>query len=259
MTIVLLPPSESKLTPNSGPALDITKLAFPELSAHRERLIHALIKLSSGSKSKAREVLDISAKQDFELIRNQNLLTSPAAPAWQIYTGVLYDALDVATLAPKVRKQLAAMTYVQSALFGLSSLEDVIPAYRLSGDCQLPKVGTLAKLWAKDCAAILEKRNELIIDFRSGMYTKLGPLPIAGESVVPKILQLMPAGPPKVVSHHNKATKGRILRAIAQAKSPIRNIDDLAQVILSLGAEVNIQQNANKAGSTVMEVVVAAL
>jgi uncharacterized protein len=259
MTIVLLPPSESKFAPDSGPTLELSTLSFPELTEHRERALSAVIKLCSGSKVKAREVLDISAKQDFELLRNQNLLTAPTAPAWKIYTGVLYDALDVATLNSKQTQHLTSMTYIQSALFGLISLADEIPAYRLSGDCQLPRIGTLAKLWAKDCTSLLAQRNELIIDLRSGTYTKLGPLPANSETVVPKILQRMPVGPPKVVSHHNKATKGRILRAIAQAKSPVRNIDDLVKVIIGLGAEVSIPQNVNKAKPTVMEVVVAAL
>jgi cytoplasmic iron level regulating protein YaaA (DUF328/UPF0246 family) len=68
----------------------------------------------------------------------------------------------------------------------------------------------------------------------------------------------MKSGPPKVVSHHNKATKGRILRAIAQSKTKVKTIDDLAQIIRMLGADVALNA-PDKAGAVVLEVVVEVL
>jgi cytoplasmic iron level regulating protein YaaA (DUF328/UPF0246 family) len=258
MTIVLLPPSESKISPESGPKLNLEALAFPQLAQKRDQVIADLVKLSLGKQPKALATLGISKKQEFELVRNQTLLTSKTAPAWQIYSGVLFEALDSNSLTASQLKKLCDLTYIQSALFGLVSFGDLIPAYRLSGDSALPKLGSLPKFWAPTCTEILAQESELIIDLRSGTYSKLGPLPVGSNCVIPKILQRMKSGPPKVVSHHNKATKGRILRAIAQSKTKVKTIDDLAQIIRMLGADVALNA-PDKAGAVVLEVVVEVL
>lgn len=259
MNIVLLPPSESKLSAESGPKLNLGSLAFPELTDKRNKVLAELIKLSSGRQTKALAVLDISKKQDFELVRNQNLLSEPTAPAWQIYSGVLFEALDPHSLTTVQRAKLCELTFVQSALFGLVSLNDEIPAYRLSGDSVLPKIGSLSRFWAASCSQVLEQGNDLIIDLRSGIYCKLGPVPETVPVVVPKIMQRMKSGPPKVVSHHNKATKGRILRALAQSKSRVKSVDDLANIIALLGADLNLKVSVKNPNHSVLDVVVDVL
>ena len=259
MTLVLLPPSESKLSAESGPRLDPGNLAFPELTEKRNKVLVELIKLSSGRQAKALSVLDISKKQEFELVRNQNLLTDPSAPAWRVYSGVLFEALDPHSLTAAQRTKLCELTFVQSALFGLVSLADQIPAYRLSGETVLPKIGSLAKFWGASCSQLLAENSDLIIDLRSGTYCKLGPLPADVAAVVPKILQRMKSGPPKVVSHHNKATKGRILRSIVQSKSKIASVDDLANIISALDADVNLKVSSKNPDHFTLEVVVDVL
>ena len=259
MTIVLLPPSESKTTASGTTKLNVETLSFSELNPLREKTLASLLALSNGAASKARKVLGVSAKQDWEIERNKELLSAPVAPAWQVYTGVLFEAIGFERLNATHIKKLSNLTYVQSALFGLISLADYIPAYRLSGDCSLPKLGTLTSVWAKPCSEILKQSDELIIDMRSGTYVKLGPLPFDSQAVVPKILQRMPSGPPKVVSHHNKATKGRILRAMAQAKGTVKGIDEFANVVASLGADVVVRKPTRVGGPLTLEVVVDVL
>ena len=259
MTAVLLPPSESKHSALTGPKLSLKHLSFPQLTNTRQEVIQSLVALSNGRRDKARTVLGLSAKQDSEIERNQQLLTEPTAPAWQIYVGVLYDALDFGSLTKSQQLRLANMTYVQSALFGVISLEDNIPAYRLSGDCTIPNLGSLTKLWALECSQVLAEHGDFIIDLRSGIYTKLGPLPSGVSAVVPKIMQRMPSGPPKVVSHHNKATKGRIVRAIAQSKTKVNSVDSLAEVVTTLGADVDVKQSTKSETVTTLEMVVDAL
>jgi len=257
MTIVLLPPSESKITATGHTKLNLNNLAFPELVGTREQVLAGLIALSQGPSKKARSALGISQKQDWEIERNQQLLGAPVAPAWQIYSGVLYDALDPNWLTSAQLKKINQITYVQSALFGLVSLDDQIPAYRLSGDCVLPKLGSLAKVWAQRCTSVLADHDDFIVDLRSGIYVKLGPIPAKANAVVPKIMQRMSSGPPKVISHHNKATKGRILRAVAMSKIRVTSIESLANVITTLGADVNIKKPAKNGNPTIMEVIVA--
>jgi len=259
MTVVLLPPSETKKSSDSGPKLRLTSLAHPTLTAKREILTNQLQKVSAGPPKKAREILGLSAKQDFELERNQQLFSVGTARAWQIYTGVLYEALDPSSLTQTQLQKICDLTFVQSALFGLISLADAIPAYRLSADSVLPKIGSLAKFWGPECSAVVMERNELVIDLRSGSYEKLAPIPEGVPVLVPKILQRMPSGPPKVVSHHNKATKGRILRAIAKSNREINSVESLIEAIEQLGAHVDVKKSPKNRNRLLVEVVVSAL
>lgn len=254
MTVVLLPPSETKKSSDSGPKLRLTSLANPTLTAKREILTNQLQKVSAGPPKKAREILGLSAKQDFELERNQQLFSVGTARAWQIYTGVLYEALDPSSLTQTQLQKICDLTFVQSALFGLISLADAIPAYRLSADSVLPKIGSLAKFWGPECSAVVMERNELVIDLRSGSYEKLAPIPEGVPVLVPKILQRMPSGPPKVVSHHNKATKGRILRAIAKSQNSIDSVMDLTKIIEALGLDVSIRNSSARPNCQILDI-----
>lgn len=256
----LLPPSESKLSATGKAKLQFKNLSFPELTKSRTEVLDSLIELSN-SPLKARSALGLSIKQDFERERNQILKTAPVAPAWKIYSGVLYDALGAATLSAAAIKKLSKDVYVQSALFGLISLGDLIPAYRLSADTKLPKIGTLTNIWAEPCTDIFKNADELIVDMRSGQYMKLAATPkdISDRVVVPKILQKMPSGPPKVVSHHNKATKGRIVRQCVTGSKMPATVDQLAKTIAKLGADVEIITPKRVGQPISLNVVVAVL
>lgn len=261
MTVFLLPPSETKLDATGKAKLNFKNLSFPQLTKTRIALLENLIDFSTSSPAKARTALGLSLKQDFERIRNTNLKTAPVAPAWQIYSGVLFDAINPAGLSAAAINKLTSHVYVQSALFGLISMGDLIPAYRLSADSKLPHIGNVSNLWAKSCAEILINTTGLIVDMRSGQYVNLAPIPkeISERVLVPKILQKMPSGPPKVVSHHNKATKGRIIRQIVTGGKVPVNVEQLAKSISKLGAEVEVVP-AKRAGTpTVLNVVVEAL
>lgn len=257
MAIILLPPSEGKTPAQAGPKLKLSSLSFPELTQTREKVLASLIALSNGPQVKALKALGISSKQVSELESNRHLLSAHCAPAWQIYTGVLFGALDAQSLSTAQLAKLNKSTYIQSALFGLVGFDDKIPAYRLSGDTTLPKVGSMTTVWSKSCSHQLESAGDLIIDLRSGTYVTLGPIPSGAEAVVPKVFQKMPKGEPKVVTHHNKATKGKIVRAIAQSRSTVTSIDDLARVITGLGADVDVIAKAGKPAE--MKVVVDVL
>jgi uncharacterized protein len=261
MVMILLPPSESKTVPQMHETLNLSELSFPELAALRAQVIASLIKVSEGRVSAARKILGLTENQDDEIARNHDLHNKPVAPAMHVYTGVLFDAIGIDTLSKTAVKRFARDTYVVSALFGLIRVNDHIPAYRLSGPTKLPKVGSLAGLWNRPVADVLGGAGEFIIDLRSGTYQKLGQIPgvAASNAVVPRILQKMPSGPPKVVSHHNKATKGRIVRAIAESGKSLKSVEALAEVIAGLGADVEIIKPANPAKPFGLDVVVPVL
>lgn len=259
MPMILLPPSEGKTDPTGKSVLNVSSLHFPELMPYREKTISALIAMSNGSRSKARTSLGLSIKQDFELDRNVQLLSSPAGAAHSVYTGVLFDAIGIKTLTPAQLKKFEAQAFVQSALFGLISVADKIPAYRLSGDTVLPKLTSLTKHWGGACTHVLAQNNDLIVDLRSGTYVKLGPLPIDSNSVMPKILQKMPSGPPKIVSHHNKSTKGYIVRAMLESTKKVTSAERLAEIVSAMGADVVLHEPVKPGAARILDVVVDVL
>lgn len=248
--LILLPPSEGKTSPLSGKPFRLDRLSRTELNSQRDRLITAVEKMANGPVTKSREILGLSAKQDFEIERDRNLRISAAGPAIDVYTGVVFEALSAQDLNAKAIEKLHAHVNVCSALFGLLRFDDLIPAYRLSGDVVVPKIGALSAFWKSSISESLASETGLIVDMRSGAYLKLGSAPTE-QTVIPKILQKMPSGPPKVVSHFNKATKGRITRAFAQATKKIETVDQFAGLVASLGHDVEIVA-AKKAGQPIV-------
>ncbi len=73
--------------------------------------------------------------------------TAPATPAAEVYTGVLYDALGLATLDTAARRRANRWLVVISALHGAVRPGDRITAYRLSMGSTLPGLGPLAAVW----------------------------------------------------------------------------------------------------------------
>ncbi|GAB3356081.1 peroxide stress protein YaaA [Modestobacter lapidis] len=209
--LVLLPPSETKHPGGTGPALDLDALTAPELTPVRERVADALAGLA-GDVPAARAALGLSPAQDDEIARNAALRTSATLPAIERYTGVLYDALDVRSLTRAQRRRAARRLAVGSALFGLVRAEDPIPAYRLSAGSSLPGLPSLRTLWKPVLTPVLEADGDLVVDLRSGAYAELAPAPGA---VTVQVLSERSDGTRAVVSHFNKAHKGRLARLLA--------------------------------------------
>jgi cytoplasmic iron level regulating protein YaaA (DUF328/UPF0246 family) len=237
--LILLPPSEGKAPTDDGQPFDIGALSLQELTPTRERVRTALAKLAAGRESRARDVLGLTPRQTGELDRNRDLLDARAFPAAQVYTGVLYAALDYPTLTAVARRRVDQWVLVFSGLWGVVHLEDMIPAYRLSGDASLPRLGSIAALWRKQLATVIpEAANDgVVLDLRSGTYAKMWtPDPeLAERTVVARILQERADGSRAVVSHHNKATKGRLVRALASQGKVPRTVETLAALIESQG------------------------
>ncbi len=209
--LVLLPPSETKHPGGDGTPLDLAALATPELTPVRETLVGALVALAADP-SAARAVLGLSEAQAGEAARNAALRTAPTMPALERYTGVLYDALDVRSLTRAQRARADRRLAVGSALFGLVRAGDAVPAYRLSAGTALPGLPTLRALWRPVLGPVLAGSGELVVDLRSGSYQALAPAPGA---VTVDVLSERPDGSRSVVSHFNKAHKGRVARLLA--------------------------------------------
>ena len=232
--LVLLPPSETKAPGGDGPPLDLSALSAPELTPVRTELVENLVKLADDVPV-ARAALGLSAKQDDEIARNAALWTSPTRPALHRYTGVLYDALDVTSLTRAQRARAGRRLAVGSALFGLVRAEDPIPAYRLSAGSALPGLPTLRALWKPALTPVLTAVDELVVDLRSGSYAALAPVPGA---VTLEVLSERPDGTRSVVSHFNKAHKGRVARLLATTTAEPTDVVRLRGLLRRAGLHV---------------------
>jgi cytoplasmic iron level regulating protein YaaA (DUF328/UPF0246 family) len=234
--LVLLPPSETKRDGGDGPSLRLDALDWPDLGSMRAALVDELVTLAA-DRPASRRALGISPAQDTEIERNAALRTSPTMPAITRYTGVLYDALDVGSLRGAAAARAGARLVVGSALFGLLRADDPVPAYRLSASSALPGGPTLAARWKPLLEPILAKiaADELVVDMRSGSYAALGRLPGA---VRVDVLAERPDGRRTVVSHFNKAHKGRLARILATTRAEPTNAAAVAAIARRGGMRV---------------------
>ena len=246
--LVLLPPSETKAPGGDGPPLDLSTLTAPELLPVRTELVEHLVELA-GDLPAARTALGLSPKQDDEIARNAALWTSPTLPALHRYTGVLYDALDAASMTRAQRARAGRRLAVGSALFGVVRADDPIPAYRLSAGSALPGRPTLRALWKPALSPVLAAVDELVVDLRSGSYAALAPVPGA---VTLEVLSERPDGSRAVVSHFNKAHKGRAARLLATTTAEPTDIVRLRGLLRRAGLHVEHD------GSSRLTLVVAA-
>ncbi|WP_328356360.1 peroxide stress protein YaaA [Mycobacterium sp. NBC_00419] len=240
--IVLLPPSETKQVGGDGPALRLDALSSPELTPLRRTLVDELVELASDVAA-SRRALGLSSTQDAEVERNAALLSSPTLPAITRYTGVLYDALDVGSLRGAESARASARLAVGSALFGLLRADDLVPAYRLSASSKLPGRPTLAARWRPILEPVLADLAdaELVVDLRSGSYAGLGKL---SGAVRVDVLAEHPDGRRTVVTHFNKAHKGRLARVLAATRS---EPDDAAGVAaVARRAKMRVERDGNE-------------
>jgi uncharacterized protein len=239
--LILLPPSEGKAAPRRGKPLALDTLSFPDLNPTRERVLTALVELCSGDPEPAARTLGIGATQWELLDLNSRLDRSPTARADRVYTGVLYDALDVASLSPQAKRRAGTRLAVTSSLFGLVRPGDRIPAYRLSGDTTLPGLGPVAAGWRQALGPVAEKAvgDGLLVDLRSTTYAAFWrPTQPLGPRVATVRVLHEAGGRRQVVSHFNKATKGRIVRALLASGANPRSPAALADVLRDLGWKV---------------------
>jgi cytoplasmic iron level regulating protein YaaA (DUF328/UPF0246 family) len=232
--LVLLPPSEGKAAGGDGPPLELAALSWPELTPVRRTLVATVQRLARRSKRALREALELTPRQEAELAADAVLTSSPTLPALERYTGVLYDALGYATLAPAARDRADASLAVASALFGLVRPADRIPAYRLSGGTVLPGKGGLAPLWRPVLEPVLAGQQELVVDLRSGAYAALARSP---QAVQVRVLRET-GGRRSVVSHDNKHTKGLLARALCEAGA--ETAADVAEIGRSVADVVEV-------------------
>jgi cytoplasmic iron level regulating protein YaaA (DUF328/UPF0246 family) len=219
--LVLLPPSETKRAGGSGKPLDPSALSFPGLAPQREAVVSALVALSADEAAAVR-VLKLGAKLRGEVAVNASLRSAATMPAIDRYTGVLYDALDAASLDAASRRWLGRHVAIHSAPFGPVGALDPIPAYRLGAATTLPGIPSLKRVWADAvAAAIAQTRPAFVLDLRSEAYVALGPVGAEAASAYVRVVSAGPDGAVRALNHFNKHAKGALVRRLAQDRPRI--------------------------------------
>jgi cytoplasmic iron level regulating protein YaaA (DUF328/UPF0246 family) len=208
--LILLPPSEGKTPAVRGEALDWASLSFPVLNTYRAKVLDALGTVSAHEDALALLGVGASLKDDVE--RNTRLHAEPAAPAHQVYSGVLYDALGYKSMTPAQRRRADESVLVISALWGAIRFADSVPAYRLSMSTALPDVGRLASFWKPQLTDALGEiaGGRLLVDCRSSTYAAAWAPPPLDTVTVNVFTEAN--GARKVVSHFAKHTRGELAR-----------------------------------------------
>ncbi|MDH6433906.1 cytoplasmic iron level regulating protein YaaA (DUF328/UPF0246 family) [Streptomyces sp. SAI-144] len=255
--LVLLPPSEGKASSGRGAPLKLETLSLPGLTEARAAILEELVELCAGDEEKAREVLGLSEGLRGEIAKNTELRTAGARPAGQIYTGVLYDALDLASLDAAAKKRAGRSLLVFSGLWGAVRVTDRIPSYRCSMGVKLPGLGALGAHWRAPMAPVLTEAagDGLVLDLRSSAYAAAWK-PKGEVAERTATVRVLHAPTRKVVSHFNKATKGRMVRSLLSAGIAPKDPAELVEALRGLGYVVEASAPAKAGQAWALDVLV---
>jgi cytoplasmic iron level regulating protein YaaA (DUF328/UPF0246 family) len=205
--MLLLPPSEGKAEGGSRRRAPWTPEAGSlgvRLGDRRAAVVDALLAVHGGDE----KLLGVRGEH---LLRAQSancsLVGAATLPAWQRYTGVVWDHLDPASLTPAARKQIV----VVSGLLGFVRGDDPVPDYRLKMSANVTPLGKLSTWWREALAVELQRlaRRRFVVDLLPQEHRAA----LVFEGMEGVSLTLVdPTGRPG--GHFAKAAKGELARAI---------------------------------------------
>ena len=228
--VILLPPSEGKADGGTGKAVQIASLSFNQLEEQRTTLRAALGAAMKGKEPGRAKLLGVKGSAlAAATAANLDVLSSPTRPAIERYTGVLYDALDVASLSTQDRKRLGKQVLIFSGLWGIVRPDDLIPDYKLKMGATLAPVGKLSTWWREPLTAALASTVSgtvvwnLLPKEHDNAWAPFAP---AHSSSVPSAIfsvKFLDEGKPvkgersfTTVNHWNKLLKGALVRFILE-------------------------------------------
>ncbi len=259
--LILLPPSESKSERGEGRRVRLGSLVAPRLGGARERVLRSVTELAHGDAAPAAAALRLPpGVAAAALAVNRDVLCSPTRAALDRYTGVLYAALDAATMTCEVRREAERALLVFSGLFGVVAAGDAIPDHRVPVAAAVPGLGPLTPVWRtalRDAMPTVLGRG-FAVDLRStdyaAMWAPTGPL--RNQVLQVRVLSPRSAGPPRVISHFSKHGKGVLARALLErltAGGCVADVGDVEETAAQLGWTTEIRRVVG--GSPALDVV----
>ena len=150
----------------------------------------------------------------------KNSTTKPT-PAISVYTGVLYQALDWASLSAAAKKRGASAVVIISAKYGAVRPDQLIESYKEKIDNSAMRAPV---------SAVLDPiKTPLIVDCRSSTYKTVWHSPV--EKTVEVRISTVVDGVRTVVTHMSKKTRGEITRWLLQSRSMPKTPEDLYAIV----------------------------
>ena len=223
LPLILLPPSEGKASGGTGSEWFADAMAMPLRDSQgadpRMAVIKSLQVVMARNSAERGKLLGVKGDAlAAATLANRSVLVSPTLPAIDRYTGVLYEALELPTLAASARRRMARSVLIFSGLWGVVSPHDLIPDYKLKMGASLPGLGKLSTWWrpvlSPQIASIAQGRqlwNLLPIEHNAA-WTH----PPELRQITVKFFERRPDGSLVAVSHWNKFLKGALLRHLLE-------------------------------------------
>lgn len=209
--LILLPPSEGKARPEAGDPVDLDALAF-----------------AAGLGEKRAELLEAF---------DPSLREAPAAPAHEVYTGVLFKRLELPALPAAARRRVL----IASALWGVVQPDDRIPYYKFPPKTRLEGIGAPNAFWRPALAeALPDEEGDLVVDMRSGAYAAAWKPKRATLLAVRAFTE--EGGQRKAVSHMAKAVRGDVARVLLEAKKAPSDPEGAAVIVEATGFTVELTE-----------------
>ena len=147
--------------------------------------------------------------------------TSKPTPAMSVYTGVLYQALDWASLSPAAKKRGETALAIISAKYGVVRPSSKIESYKEKINNK--EMGPIVE------AALAGVKVPLIVDCRSSTYKTVwkAPVDITVEIRVSTVVD----GVRTVITHMSKKTRGEITRWLLQSRATPKTPEDLYAIV----------------------------
>jgi len=220
MIVILLPPSEGKASGGTAPGWEPAAGRFPQLAPRRLRVANALKRARGGNAGTlgASGALLADARAS-----NRALVGAPTLPAWQRFTGVVWEHIGIADLGASGLTRARDGIVVVSALTGLSAWEDPVPDFRLKFSATLAPMGRLANFWRGPLSDLLNDHlaGQTVIDLLPNEHRGAWVSDPTRYDLVRPILAT-PDGKP--AGHAAKATKGKLTRALLQSGNATRTL-----------------------------------
>ncbi|GHT85856.1 hypothetical protein FACS1894129_5030 [Actinomycetota bacterium] len=234
---ILLPPSEGKTPadPNCAP-IRLDNLVYPRLTDKRLAVGEALQEASG--QPDALTVLSVGPRLVDDVVRNCTLWKQPAAPARDIYTGVLYAGLHYTPAPPGSAPGLISIFLSPLPCGGGCAPATASPPTAAPWGSTCPALAPLAPTGGVLSTAFFteEMAGELVVDCRSGAYQKAW-MPTAKDChdhnidlVQVKAVRVV-NGREKVVSHNAKRWRGLLTRALVAAGAEGLTIDNPGDLV----------------------------
>lgn len=218
---ILLPPSEGKAADGNNQKWSPGSGSFGrQLGRSRRAVLDSLMAIDGGDS----RLLGVSgAHLERARTANTQIIGAPTLPAWQRYTGVVWDHLDPTTLSATSKRRAHESIVIFSGLLGLVGFDDHIPDYKLKMGASLPDIGKLSTWWRPSLSAALNTwlQGRVVIDLLPQEHRAAWQPDLDLGTRHLTVTFINESG--RTIGHDAKAAKGQLVRHVLDSKdSPQR-------------------------------------